>query len=171
MFVPCQVLDGRRGFWRISITSGTGMLPERQVYCVFLPETNPDFKKQKEWCFIYFCILQQSFFFMGFIWLFLLIQLFTILARVFLSLRWWPLIIIHLRNSKLNYNSIHLGVIQVCMATAIDILHSDKRLTSSPLKGLPFSEVIKFFHVSSGTERCPVVTEWFCNGKKLVGSS
>lgn len=39
-----------------------GMLPEIQVYCVFLPETSPDFKKQKEWCFIYFCILQQSLF-------------------------------------------------------------------------------------------------------------
>lgn len=46
-------------FGKFQLLLVQGMLPERQVYCMFLPETNPDFKKW-EWCFIYFCILQQS---------------------------------------------------------------------------------------------------------------
>lgn len=105
-------------FGKFQLLLVQGMLPERQVYCMFLPETNPDFKKW-ECCFIYFCILQKSGFFkIGFIRQFLLIQLLTILAQVFLSLRLWPLIIIHFKSSKLNYYSIHLDVLQVCMATA-----------------------------------------------------
>lgn len=104
--VPCQLLAGRRGFWRNSVTSGVqGIAPKRQAYCMFSTETNPDFKKQKGWCFIYFCILQQGLFLTGFIWLFLLIQLLSILAHFFLWLRWWPCIIIHLQNSNLNYNA------------------------------------------------------------------
>lgn len=38
-------------------------------------------------------------------------------------------------------------------------MYSDSRLTSSPVTGLPFLELLKLFDSSSATKGCQIVTE------------
>lgn len=142
---------------------------------MFSTETNPDFKKQNGWCFICFCMLQQSFLLLVLVWFCFFFFFFLVSydhfcwfsfyqswLRVFiLWLRWWSHIIIiaiwiitlftyrQTRNCITSFGC-QTGLYGNCSRY---VLHSDERLTSSPVKSLPFSEIMKFFDSSSGAKK------------------
>lgn len=140
---------------------------------MFLTETNPDFKKQNGWCFICFCMLQQSFLLLVLLWVHFFFFFWfqshfccfsfyhSWLRGFFLWLRWWSHIIIianwiitlftyrQTRNRITSFGC-QTGLYGNCSRY---VLHSDERLTSSPVRSLPFSEIMKFFGSSSGAKK------------------
>lgn len=133
-------------------------MPKAQAYCVFLVGT-----RQKD--VVLFIALSSIIFLNWFHMTVFIDSVFSHLGSLFFffffgDLDGDPLSFF---ISSLNCHSMHLlprkcitGLYHDCSRS---MMYSDGRLTSSPVTGLPFLEILKLLDSSSATKGCQIVTE------------
>lgn len=173
--VPCQLLAGRRGFWRNSVTSCIGHTAKEASVLHVLDWDQPWFWKAEGVVFYLFLYIAARFFLTGFTWLFLLIQLYPSWLKFLCDWHGDPISlftcriaiwIITLFTHCQTRNCItSLDVIQVCMTTAVDIsCFLTRGWHQVRLRVCLFQRSWSSLTRHLVQKRCQMVTEWFCNG-------